>query len=179
MAKVAMKYAKALFDASLDANNLDVVYEEFSEVEKGVSSEIPGLKELDLDPKKNKEQRVQFAEKVFASTNDYLLNMLKVLASNRHLGMISEVYNSFNHLYNKHNNRDYAVVESVYALSNDELDEIGKIIIQQTKLSKVLLKNEINKELIGGIRVKVGTKVMDASVQNDLAQLEKKFKRAH
>ena len=39
-----------------------------------------------------------------------------------------------------------------------------------------LLKNEINNELIGGIRVKVGTKVMDASVQNDLAQLEKKFK---
>ncbi|MBF7016575.1 F0F1 ATP synthase subunit delta [Staphylococcus durrellii] len=179
MAKVAMKYAEALFGTSLDANNLDVVYEQFSEVENAVSSEIQVLKELDLDPKKNKEQRVHFAEKVFASANDYLLNMLKVLASNRHLGMVSEVYSSFNHLYNKHNNRDYAVIESVYALSNEELDEIGKKIIQQTKLSKVLLKNEINEQLIGGIRVKVGTKVMDASIQNDLAQLEKNFKKVH
>lgn len=179
MAKVAMKYANALFDASLDANSLDAVYEEFSKIERVVSSEIQGLKELDLDPKRNKAQRVQFVEKVFTSTNVYLLNMLKLLASNRHLGMISEVYSSFNHLYNKHNNQDYAVIESVYALSNDELDEIGKIIIQQTKLSKVILKNEINEDLIGGIRVKVGTKVMDASVQNDLAQFEKKFKRAH
>ena len=40
-----------------------------------------------------------------------------------------------------------------------------------------MLTNHINPELIGGVRIKVGTKVMDASIQNDLAQLEKQFIR--
>ena len=46
-------------------------------------------------------------------------------------------------------------------------------------LSHVILTTKINPELIGGIRVKVGTTVIDGSVKNDLQQLTTKFKRSN
>ena len=65
----------------------------------------------------------------------------------------------------------------MYELSEDEIASIDSIIRSRTKLSKLMITNEINPDLIGGIRVKVGTKVMDASIKNDLAKLEKQFIR--
>ena len=62
-------------------------------------------------------------------------------------------------------------------MSEEELSSIEEIIKARTKLSKIMITNKINPELIGGIRVKVGTKVMDASIKNDLAQLERQFIR--
>ena len=103
--------------------------------------------------------------------------MLTILASNRHLGHIHEIYIAFETLYNEQHNQDYAVIESVYQLSEEELSSIEEIIKARTKLSKIMITNKINPELIGGIRVKVGTKVMDASIKNDLAQLERQFIR--
>src|SRR5699024_5385285 len=100
-----------------------------------------------------------------------------VLASNRHLTYTHEIFSAFETLYNEYHNQDFAVIESVYKLSEDEIASIDSIIKSRTKLSKLMITNEINPDLIGGIRVKVGTKVMDASIKNDLAKLEKQFIR--
>ncbi|PHK49113.1 F0F1 ATP synthase subunit delta [Staphylococcus edaphicus] len=177
MAKIAKKYAKALFDTAKDADNLDVMYDEFSTINEAVQSESEKLQALDADPQKDVEQRRRFVSIVFSHTNQYLQNMLTILASNRHLGHVHEIYSEFETLYNQQHNQDYAVIESVYPLSEDELSSIDNIIKARTKLSKIMITNKINPELIGGIRVKVGTKVMDASIKNDLAQLERQFIR--
>jgi len=177
MAKVAKKYAKALIDTAKDAGNLDNMYEEFSTINEAVQPEVKKLQELDADPQKDVDQRRRFVTIVFGHTNQYLQNMLTILANNRHLGYIHNIFTEFEALYNQFHNQDYAVIESVYALSDDELASIDEIIKARTNLSKIMITNKINPELIGGIRVKVGTKVMDASIKNDLAQLEKQFIR--
>ncbi len=76
-------------------------------------------------------------------------NMLMILASNRHLGYIHEIYTEFETLYN----------ELQYMNSEEEVSRIEEIIKARTKLSKTMITNKINPELIGGIRVKVGTKL--------------------
>ncbi|NWK83338.1 F0F1 ATP synthase subunit delta [Staphylococcus sp. GSSP0090] len=177
MANIAKKYAKALFDTAKDADILDDMYDEFSIINEAVQSESEKLQALDTDPQKDVEQRRRFVSIVFGQTNQYLQNMLTILASNRHLGHIHEIYSAFETLYNEQHNQDYAVIESVYQLSEEELSSIEEIIKERTKLSKVMITNKINPELIGGIRVKVGTKVMDASIKNDLSQLERQFIR--
>ncbi|RIM98241.1 F0F1 ATP synthase subunit delta [Staphylococcus shinii] len=177
MAKIAKKYAKALFDTAKDADILDAMYEEFSTIDTAVQSEIKKLYELDRDPQKDVDQRHRFVNIVFGHANQFMQNMLMILASNRHLGYIHEIYTEFETLYNELHNQDYAVIESVYELSEEEVSRIEEIIKARTKLSKTMITNKINPELIGGIRVKVGTKVMDASLKNDLAQLEKQFTR--
>ncbi|WP_251518255.1 MULTISPECIES: F0F1 ATP synthase subunit delta [Staphylococcus] len=177
MANISKKYAKALFDTALDVDQLDVVYDEFSIIDQVVQEETAKLTELDQDPQRDTQQRLQIVTVAFGQANTYLRNMLKVLAENRHLSYTHAIFKEYEILLNEHHNQDYAIVESVYELSEDDLSRIATLIQQRTQLSKVMITNEINPDLIGGIRVKVGTKVMDASLQNDLAQLEKKFTR--
>ena len=177
MANVAKKYAKALFDTAKEKALLDQMYEEFSTIDEAVQPEVGKLKELDTDPQKDVTQRQRFVAIIFGHANQYLQNMFMVLASNRHLTYTHEIFLAFETLYNAYHNQDFAVIESVYELSEDEIASIDSIIKSRTKLSKLMITNEINPDLIGGIRVKVGTKVMDASIKNDLAKLEKQFIR--
>ncbi|MCC8990077.1 MAG: F0F1 ATP synthase subunit delta, partial [Staphylococcus sp.] len=109
----------------------------------------------------------------------YIVNMLKVLAENRHISYIEDVFKAFQSQYNQHNNQDFALIESTYDLNDDEISKIVELVKEQTNLSKVIVNTKINQDLIGGFRVKVGTTVMDGSVKNDLFQLQRKFKRAN
>ena len=179
MANVAQKYAKALFDVSVDQDILDDIFNEFKTVSNVASTQIDELKAFDENPTRSARDRHTFAVNVFGEVNDYLKNMMFVLANNRHLALINDIFSSFQKLYNKKYNQDFAEVESVYELDEEELAQIEKVITQQTNLSHVILTTKINPELIGGIRVKVGTTVIDGSVKNDLQQLTTKFKRSN
>lgn len=59
-------------------------------------------------------------------------------------------------------------MESVYKLSSEELDQLGQIFIDKTGYEKLLITNEINEDLIGGVRVLIGSKVYDGSVKSQL-----------
>ncbi|EHJ07166.1 F0F1 ATP synthase subunit delta [Staphylococcus simiae] len=179
MVKVANKYAKALFDVSLDTNNLEVINEQFEIINQAVSDNIKNLEMVDSNPTQTAQDRRNLIDNVFVDVNPYIKNMLYVLADNRHIALVSDVFNAFQGFYNKYYNQDYATIESTYELSQEELDKIINLITQQTKLSKVIVDTKINPDLIGGFRVKVGTTVLDGSVRNDLVQLQRKFKRAN
>ena len=179
MVKVANKYAKALFDVSLDKNNLEVINEQFEIINQAVSDKIKDLELVDSNPTQTAQNRRSLIDNVFVDVNPYIKNMLYVLADNRHIALISDVFKAFQGFYNKYYNQDYATIESTYELSQEELDKIINLITQQTKLSKVIVDTKINPDLIGGFRVKVGTTVLDGSVRNDLVQLQRKFKRAN
>ncbi|HEI7742271.1 TPA: F0F1 ATP synthase subunit delta [Staphylococcus aureus] len=179
MVKVANKYAKALFDVSLDTNNLETINEELTVINEAVKDKIEQLKMVDSNPTQTAEQRRELINGVFTDINPYIKNMMYVLADNRHILLIADVFKAFQSLCNGHYNQDFATIESTYELSQEELDKIVKLVTQQTKLSKVIVDTKINPDLIGGFRVKVGTTVLDGSVRNDLVQLQRKFRRVN
>lgn len=179
MADVAKKYAKALFDVSIDKDRLDLMYEELKVVNDATQQYQQELKAIDSNPSKPASERRKFVGIVFGEANYYLKNMLLILANNRHLALINSIFKEFSDFYNAHHNQDTAIVESVYQLTEDELERIRNLIINQTKLSNVHIITKINPDLIGGFRVKVGTTVLDGSVKNDLEQIERKFRRVN
>ena len=67
-------------------------------------------------------------------------------------------------------------MESVYKLSSEELDQLGQIFIDKTGYEKLLITNEINEDLIGGVRVLIGSKVYDGSVKSQLDGIKNQFK---
>lgn len=179
MANVANKYAKALFDVAIDKDRLDLMYDELSEVSEATKNYGEDLRAIDSNPNQPASERRKFVGIVFGDANYYLKNMLMILANNRHLVLINSIFKEFKSLYNKYHNEDSAIVESVYQLSDEELDRIKDLILKQTNLSQVHITTKINPELIGGFRVKVGTTVLDGSVKKDLEQIERKFRRVN
>lgn len=179
MANVANKYAKALFDVAIDKDRLDLMYDELSEVSEATKNYGEDLRAIDSNPNQPASERRKFVGIVFGDANYYLKNMLMILANNRHLVLINSIFKEFKSLYNEYHNEDSAIVESVYQLSDEELDRIKDLILKQTNLSQVHITTKINPELIGGFRVKVGTTVLDGSVKKNLEQIERKFRRVN
>lgn len=179
MAGIAEKYAQALFDVSQNTNNIEDIYNEYTIVNDIAKTEVTFLKAMDEDPTKTVNDREAFVTTVFGSVNPYLKNMFMLLADHRHLGLIADVYAAYVNIYNMHHNQDFARVESTYALSDAELEGIKRAFISRTGLNDIIVSNVINPSLIGGIRVKLGTKVYDSSIQNDLSNLEKVFSRVN
>lgn len=177
MANTSQKYAQALYDVAAKQNVTDEISQELTELSTVAKDHLKDLKAIDSNPKLAQNERQTFVETVFKGTSKPLLNTLFLLANNSKLALLPEVNEAYRNIYNNVHQQDLMKVESVYPLSDEELDEIGKAFIKRTGLKKLILDNQINESLIGGIRVTIGTKVYDGSVQNDLNQLTKSFKQ--
>lgn len=176
MANISQKYAQALYDVADEHKLTDTILEELTQIKKTIEKDIDKVKAFDSNPKLSQDDRHAFINEVFKAVSKPLLNTLYILASNNKLAVVPELHKDYSQIYNQVHSQDLMKVESVYPLSNEELDEIGKAFIKRTGLKKLLLENQINASLIGGIRVSIGTKVYDGSIQNDLNQLTKTFK---
>ncbi|USO11210.1 F0F1 ATP synthase subunit delta [Staphylococcus pseudintermedius] len=88
MANVAQKYAQALYDVTLSHNILSEVYDEFTEINTAVESQIDYLKGIDYEPKITIADRRHIVDNVFAGTQPYLMNTLKIVAGHRNLHLI-------------------------------------------------------------------------------------------
>ena len=80
-----------------------------------------------------------------------MVNTLKVLADNRHISIVENVFKSFQNLYNKYYKQDFAIIESTYELSEDEISRIvfseashaWKVIVSAGKSPKIISEWEI------------------------------------
>ncbi|MCS4487033.1 F0F1 ATP synthase subunit delta [Staphylococcus americanisciuri] len=179
MANVAQKYAQALFDVALKAEVLSQVYDELTEIHTAVQNEKNLLATVDYEPKITANERRDMVAQVFQGVHPYLLNTLKVIATQRNFRLLPEIYRAFEESYYAFHGLADAYVESATSLSDNELEQVKHALLDRTGLKDLNLHTSVNKELIGGVRVKIGTKVYDGSVQNDLNQLVKQFSRVY
>jgi ATP synthase F1 delta subunit len=175
MAISANNYSKALFHAIHDDAVLDNVKKDFSTVMESVRN-VPAFHDFISNPRISRDERRAVIDNTFKDVEKPLHNMLLILSDKGKMTNIENIYEDFIKLYNAHFNQAYVVVESVYKLSGEELDEIGKAFIRKTGLKKLLIENEVNEDLIGGIRVFIDTKVYDASIRGQLNTLRGQFK---
>lgn len=175
MASSAKKYAQALFGAIHDDDTLERVSADFESVMKAIEN-TPDFYDFMENPKIAKEARKSLVENTFKDVETPLLNTLFILTDKNKLIDLPDVYDAFVIEYNNYKNQEYVTVESTYKLSKDELDQIGNYFIGKTGYSKLLLNNKINEELIGGIRVFIGTRVYDGSINGQLEALQNQFK---
>lgn len=174
MAGSAQKYSQALYSSVSESGRLDEVKADFDEVIKAVR-EIPDFTEFMANPKVAKNRRKETVEQAFSGVVKPLYNLLLILSDRNLLSEIEAVHTHFTEAYNAHYNQEHVVIESVYELSDEEIDSIGKVFIRKTGFSKLLIENKINEKLIGGIRVFIGTKVYDGSLRGQLADLKTQF----
>lgn len=175
MAKVSNNYASALFKAVKNDEILTEVKKDFDKVIKSVHN-VPKFNDFITNPKIARAERKKVLESVFSEIEEPLYNMLLILFDKGKMTELKNIHDDFINLYNERFSQEHVVVESVYKLSSDELDDVGKFFIKKTGLKKLMIENEVNENLIGGIRVFIDTKVYDASLRGQLNTLKNQFK---
>merc|ERR1712087_112724 len=107
------------------------------------------------------------------SFNAFTNNFLKLLIEEGRLYCIEEVLEVFESLYREATNVKVADVYSAVKLSNAQEEEIAKVVYQLTSAKSVQLRAIIDKTLIGGFLIDMGSKKLDYSLKDALNRLEK------
>jgi F-type H+-transporting ATPase subunit delta len=102
-------------------------------------------------------------------------NLVRLLAEYGRLELLPEIREQFEALKNEREGVVQAEVQSAFELTDAQVGEL--VAGLEKKFSrKVRAKVVLDKELIGGVRVMVGDKVIDGSVRGELAALENALK---
>ena len=101
-----------------------------------------------------------------------LKGLLRTVIENGRLCALPEIAAQFRALKNESEGVADAYIESAYALTKKDVDQLVKAL--STKFPGVTLRPEvsINKDLIGGVSIRVGDQVLDGSVRARLAQMK-------
>lgn len=107
--------------------------------------------------------------------NAHAENLLRILAENGRIDLLPEVRSQFEALKNEREGVVEAEVHSAFELSDEQIADLVRRLEAKTG-RKVRTRVRIDKELIGGVRVLVGDKVIDGSARAQLTALESALK---
>jgi len=102
-------------------------------------------------------------------------NFLRVLAHNDRLALLPQIREQFEALKNEREGVLEAEVQSAFDLSEAQLKDIVQRLEKKTG-RKVRAHVSVDRELIGGVRIVLGDKVIDGSARAQLAALETALK---
>jgi F-type H+-transporting ATPase subunit delta len=102
-------------------------------------------------------------------------NFLRVLAENGRLGLLGEIRTQFEALKNEREGVLEAEVHSAFELTDAQVADLVQRLEKKTG-RKVKAKIEIEKDLIAGVRIVLGDKVIDGSARAQLGALETALK---
>lgn len=169
---VADRYATALFelagnDSALKAIEADLL--RFS----SLLDESADLRRLVKSPvfSAEEQQRAVAAVMERAGLTGLVANLVKVAAGNRRLFMVPDIIVAFRRIVAKHRGEVSAEVASAEALSDKQLADL-KAALKASLGKDVTLATSVDPALIGGLIVKVGSRMIDGSLRTKLSSLK-------
>lgn len=172
------RYAKAAFELAQDGKSLDAVHQDLANVKTLMlqSAELRnfiGSYVYTSDIKLNGLVAVTDKLKLNALTK----KVFGVLAANRRLNELFPFINAFNKLYDAQKGVVNAEVTSAVPLSDEQLASLkttlGKTLGQSAEIS-----TSVDPAILGGLKVRVGSRLFDASLKTKLDSLKFALKKA-
>ncbi len=168
--EIAEPYAQALMSLAQQSN----LTEEFGNSCRDIESlmeESSDFKDFIVNPVANPEAKKEVLRQVFGDANPYFINFLMLLVDKRRIVFLKEIAASYSSLLRKLNQVVLAEVTSAKELSDGQKQALVERVKGITEARDVELKITINPELIGGVIIKVGSQVIDASVRGQLRRI--------
>jgi ATP synthase F1 delta subunit len=111
-------------------------------------------------------------EKSHAEADVLAANFIKILTKNGQLKLKNEILQKFEIIFNQKNGIVAIEVISREKLSREVLEKLNEYIKKRYFAKEVIIDNKINEEMKGGIVVKVGHEMMDASIGEKLRKMK-------
>jgi ATP synthase F1 delta subunit len=112
-----------------------------------------------------------------SDADERFVNFLELLAERHRMPALFRIRRIFDGLWAEENKLLPVTVTSATELDDGLVDEIGKRIEEQTG-RRVELSSNVDPDVLGGLKVRVGNMVLDATVRNRLEQLRKQVAKA-
>ena len=176
MEEIARVYADALFRAAKAAGKLDVLKEQLS----AFTASLRENREMELfffSPYFSSAEKRDGLGKALDGAEPELANFLELLAEKHRMPAIFRIRDRFDDLWAEANRRLEVIVTSAVELDPKLVANVGAEIERQTN-RKIDLRSEVDESILGGLRLRVGNMVLDASLHNQLERLRKEVAQA-
>jgi F-type H+-transporting ATPase subunit delta len=116
-------------------------------------------------------------EKSHNEINDVISEFAKLLAKKNQTRLLPKIIEKLNSIWNKNNGIVEAEVASARKLESHQVHKVESYLKEKYKAKEVVLNNIVNGSIKGGIIIRVGNEVMDASVERHLKDLRIQLER--
>jgi F-type H+-transporting ATPase subunit delta len=174
--EIAEVYARALFEVAKENDVLDTVRDELNEFSEALEQD-PELRLFFYSPYFSSEEKAEGVEKVVNDGDERTVNFLKLLAERHRMPVLPRIKRTLDGLWAEENQLLSVSVTSAIDLDDELVKGIGKRIEEQTG-RRVELSSNVDPEVLGGLVLRVGNMVLDASIRNRLDQVRKLVAKA-
>jgi F-type H+-transporting ATPase subunit delta len=175
---VSGRYATALFELARDEKSVDAVKADLDKF-AAMLAESDDLKRLVRSPVFAAEAQSKALAAVLdkAGISGVSAKFLQVLTANRRLFAVSDVIGAFNALVAKFKGEASADVTVAEALSDKNLDAL-KVALKSVTGKDVTLNVKVDPSIIGGLVLKLGSRMVDSSLRTKLNSIKNAMKEA-
>ena len=176
MEEIAAVYARSLFEVAQEQSKLDSIRDQLGEFADALN-DTRELQVFFFSPYFSTAEKVDGLDRTVSDADPVVVNFLKLLIENHRMPVIFRVRREFDQLWLQENKLLPVQVTSAVELDPAILSQIGDRIAEQTD-RKVELSAIVDPDVLGGLVVRVGNSILDASIRNRLEQLRKQVARA-
>ena len=170
-AQVVEPYAEALMSVA-QSNGLVDQFGDTIRSLLNAMTEAPELRSFLENPLiKAEDKKAVIRRVVGEEANNYLLNFLRLLVDRRRIVFIEAIGQKYLDLQRQLNNAVLAEVTSAVELSEEQKQSVSTKVKELTGAQGVELRTKIDPGLIGGVIIKVGSQVFDASLRGQLRRI--------
>ncbi len=170
----ARRYAEAAFQLAERGNALDRWHDDLqSAADITASAEVARLADSPMVPLPERERIVQ--ELLSKRVSGPAMNLVRLLVRRGNLQLLRPIAAEYHRLLNQKRGVVSAVVTSATELTKDEDGAMRARVSEMTGAPRLEVRMEIDPALIGGITVRIGDRLIDASVRGRLERLREQL----
>jgi ATP synthase F1 delta subunit len=174
--ELAAVYGRSLFEAASDADKVDLVREQLGQFVDALASD-QDMQVFFFSPSFTAEQKKDGLHKAVTDADPLVQNFLELLIENHRMPVLMRIRDEYERLWAEEHKLLPVQITSAVELDDKTVQQIGDRIGEQTG-RKVELSSNVDPDVLGGLVVRVGNTVLDASIRHRLEQLRKQVARS-
>jgi F-type H+-transporting ATPase subunit delta len=174
--EIAQVYSKALFEVAQEQDKLDEVREQLGQFADVVAEER-NLQVFFFSPYFSTEEKKQGLHSAVKDADEILTNTLELLIEKHRMPVLFRMRRQFDRMWQRENRLLPVEITSAIELDKSTVKQVGEAIGRQTD-QRIDLSARVDPDILGGIVLRVGNSILDASIRSRLEQLRKQVARA-
>jgi F-type H+-transporting ATPase subunit delta len=176
MEEIARVYAESLFEVARERDKLDPVREQLGQFADALD-EDRDLQVFFFSPYFSSAEKRDGVSAAISGAEPALVNFLELLAEKHRMPAIFRIRARYEELWAEANRRLEVSLVSAVELDPQVIDHVGAEIERQTD-RQIDLRSEVDEGILGGLVLRVGNMVLDASLRSKLERLRKEVATA-
>jgi F-type H+-transporting ATPase subunit delta len=171
MEELAQVYARSLFEVAREQGKLDELREQLAQFADALDQNHD-LTVFFFSPYFSTKEKQDALGRLLDGADEVLLNFLGLLIEKHRMPVIFRIRQEYARLWDEENRTLPVEITSAIELDQATTESLGKTIGERAG-RKVTLAARVDPDILGGIVVRVGNSILDASIRNRLEQLRR------